>query len=304
MPPAGFKRSRALWENTTNSSWRPLWRAILYELQPIRRQSLEQTYSNYVRGGGGGASSSYWTTTTTTITRWTTTVVTAAKHCLTVQLPAALRSVCAWRWEQWRYVIAAIVYGTTVRWMHQALQAGPFVVIATALVAIFTVGLSDDENKDGGLSAYSVFNKGFQKLLGSVDADALLQQYVGGAGAGAAGGMMMMAAANGGAGGMPNNNNNNNEPAAARRRNDPVVVVNDNEDDDDDDDDDETNNLLENENNNHHHRGGAARRSNKKSRRTEQRREIQRQRQAAAALGLDGVGVHEHDLLLGLDGLE
>ena len=56
----------------------------------------------------------------------------------------------------------------------------------TLLVVIFTFGLSDE--KQEGLSAYSIFNRGFEKLMGSVDADSLLAQHVGG---GLGGGGMM-----------------------------------------------------------------------------------------------------------------
>jgi hypothetical protein len=52
----------------------------------------------------------------------------------------------------------------------------------TILIVIFTVGLGDDNqvpNSDR-VSAYSVFNRGFQRLMGSVDAEQLLQQHVGG----------------------------------------------------------------------------------------------------------------------------
>ena len=90
-------------------------------------------------------------------------------------------------------------------------------MIITSLVTIFTVGLgddNDDENKDGEnrLSAYSVFNRGFQRMLGSVDADSLLAQHVGG-------GFMM-----GGVGGGPgmgfavnNDDANRNDHQAGRR---------------------------------------------------------------------------------------
>eukprot|EP00550_Attheya_septentrionalis_P001962 CAMPEP_0198289770 /NCGR_PEP_ID=MMETSP1449-20131203/7853_1 /TAXON_ID=420275 /ORGANISM="Attheya septentrionalis, Strain CCMP2084" /LENGTH=216 /DNA_ID=CAMNT_0043988157 /DNA_START=312 /DNA_END=962 /DNA_ORIENTATION=+ len=54
------------------------------------------------------------------------------------------------------------------------------VLIVTALVLIFTVGLEDNQDNNG-VSAYSVFNRGFQRLMGSVDVEALVAQHVGGA---------------------------------------------------------------------------------------------------------------------------
>lgn len=46
MPPTGYKRSRALWDETRHSeaTWRDWLRAVAYELQPVRfsRSSQEQ----------------------------------------------------------------------------------------------------------------------------------------------------------------------------------------------------------------------------------------------------------------------
>lgn len=57
-------------------------------------------------------------------------------------------------------------------------------VIVTMLVLIFSIGLSDNDNKNssGYTSAYSVFNRGFQTLLGNVDVESLVAQHVGGGG--------------------------------------------------------------------------------------------------------------------------
>ena len=52
---------------------------------------------------------------------------------------------------------------------HRTLDAGPLAVMISTLVVIFTIGLGD--RNDGGMSAYSVFNRGYQQFLGSVDAD-------------------------------------------------------------------------------------------------------------------------------------
>lgn len=135
-------------------------------------------------------------------------------------------------------------------------------MIVTALVAIFTIGLGDNEGGDGK-SAYSVFNRGFERLMGSVDVENLVNQHVGGG--------MAMAAMN-----MPqhqqqpqrrpmNNHDHDDEREDAQ---------NDNDDGDDIPDD---NNAQ-------------SRKSGKKSRRRDlqQRRELQRQRRAAMEMGLDG----------------
>ncbi len=65
------------------------------------------------------------------------------------------------------------------------------------MIIIWTIGLQDNDSmkKSGGggvfLSAYSVFNRHCRSMLGSLDADALVEQYVAGGGGGG------MAAVNG-----------------------------------------------------------------------------------------------------------
>lgn len=154
------------------------------------------------------------------------------------------------------------------------LDAGPIVLILTALVAIFTIGLGDESHNENRVSAYSVFNRGFQQLMGSVDAENLLQQHVGG---GAAAAFM----------GVNENNNNNNQMVglqpAARRPNDA-----------DNEEEEETNNTNNDSNDNtaNHNK---ARKSGKKTRRRnfEQRRELQEQRRAAQEFAGDDIALQQ-----------
>lgn len=265
MPPQGFKRSRALWDetrrlarerNSTKEYVVAYGRAIMYELQPIR-----------------------WTTTNRKMLER---VVNSLRSCLGMiaycgkNFPRFLQAV--WEFlkgrtkQQWKIVFGIILYYFFIRWIHGVLDAGPIVMMITALIAIFTVGLG--ENEDGSLSAYSVFNRGFERILGSVDVESLLAQHVGAG----AGGLMMM----GGGNPIPQQQEQQRQPVAgagvARR----LPRGGDNENgeigqDNDDDDDDET------QNNNNNNR---SRKSGKKARRRnlEQRREIRRQREAAMAL--------------------
>jgi hypothetical protein len=147
-------------------------------------------------------------------------------------------------------------------------------VILTSLVAIFTFGLGDNENPDG-LSAYSVFNRGFERILGSVDAEALLAQHVGGGFVGALGG------------GMPEQEDHRPPAAAVARPRRPQAVEDEGDWDSDDDDDNQ-----DDDNNGQGNNRGGARKSGKKARRRnlEQRQELRRQRDAARALGLHGDG--------------
>ena len=179
--------------------------------------------------------------------------------------------------RHWGMALAALGYYGFVRWMHSLLDAGPLVLIVTSLTLIFTIGLGDEANRDG-LSAYAVFNRGCERLLGSVDADALLSQYVGG-GFAAAGGMGM-------GGPMPAPVNEDQEDHQAPRQGGRLGM-------------EEANAEAEDHNDppNRNHR---ARKSGKKRRRNmEQRQEVRRQRDAVAeALGLEGPNGQEEAMAL------
>lgn len=176
-------------------------------------------------------------------------------------------------------IIGAVFgYYWFVRFVHEALDAGPIVLILTALTLIFSIGLSDEENR-GGLSAYSVFNRGFEQLLGSVDADSLLAQHVGG------GFMMDM---------NPNhddpdrNRNRFRENAEPPNRN---IPDNDDRDREAANEGEEGNENIPRQNNNNHR----ARKSGKKARRKnlDQRRDLRRQREAAMQMNLEGGGAED-----------
>ena len=178
---AGFKRSRALWDKALRVS-HPTWtlavrsylQAVLYEVQPLR-------WSQWTRDVGRplqrqvaqlGQSLSYH----------------VGKEEGREQIRQACRRVGDFvgsiSRRHWMYLGGAAVYYSLVRWIHGQWELGPVVLMTSALIAIFTIGLDDDNNRDG-VSAYAVFNRGFQRLLGSVNEQDLLAQHVGG------GGMMM-----------------------------------------------------------------------------------------------------------------
>lgn len=270
MPPTGFKRSRSLWDNARRlqeSRWEQFLAylcAILYELQPIRFSQVDTI-------------------------RWKRQVTK-----LSQRTRVACRSIPSWArrgsdWagsvsaRHWLMAVGILMYYWMVRLIHKWLDAGPFVVILTALGAIFTVGLGDDVNRDG-FSAYAAFNRGFQRILGTIDADAVLAQHVGG-----------------GWGGAIEHFEDDNHvlpprpnlqrPMVARR-----VADHHNDDDNNNEvDDDGLQPQPHPQPNNNR-----ARKSGKKARRRnlEQRREIQRQREAAIAMGFGPEGGEEGDDLL------
>ena len=153
------------------------------------------------------------------------------------------------------------------------------IIIVTCLALIFTVGL-DDGDRDG-LSAYAVFNRGFERLMGSVDAEALMAQHVGGALAGAGGAGMMGGAA---AGPVDEEEEHRGRGAGRRQRQNRAGPAG--------------GNNLDGDENGDGNRQNRARKSGKKARRRnlEQRSEMQNQREAAAALGMqfgDGAAMEE-----------
>jgi Uncharacterized conserved domain (SAYSvFN) len=277
MAPSGFRRSRALWENCysrpyyqvdnnntrTTTTWSILQqqrdkfkrysRAILYELQPLRYSIIISSLSSSLR--------------------YFVHLISVAIASCRKWIPYIFRQVIntfrSLTWDQWKWVVSIALYYVFLRWIHETLDAGPVVLIVTLLIIIFTVGLSD-QNDTSGLSAYSVFNKGFQSIMGSIDADDLLQQHLGG------GGIMQMIHHRRPQ--MEDNIDVEIEPPNRRARQQNVRRGYNNADDVDEDRPAEIN-----------HNQNRARRTGKKARRDrvviEQRREIRAQRDAALALG-------------------
>lgn len=259
MPPVvGFKRSRALWDQTRHSH--PHWtaavvshvRALLYEIQPVRISAVLSHLPQWRVGGKK-----------------------KLKECMDwVQqyAPEAIRWIHdlvlhRLTWKHALGLLLCLAYYAVVRWLHATLNAGPIVLIVTMLVLIFTVGLGDDDVD--GYSAYSVFNRGFQRLLGSIDENDLVMQHVGGAAAFLGPGPRL---------GQDNNDvldprvmHRNNAHRGRRDVNNPEQRPND-------------------VNDNQGQPPPPPRRTGKKARRRnlDQRREMRRQREAATAMGFRG----------------
>ena len=265
MPP-GTKRSRVIWDEARreDAPWTATARAVLYECQPIRLSSINFS--------GVGSSLSRFGR-----------FVAALAHFIARALPGLVRVLIriarGMTMMQWGMLGIAVGYYYFVRLVHRTLEAGPLVVIATAMIGIFTIGLGDGNG--AGMSAYSVFNRGFQQLLGSVDVEALVQQYAGG-------GLAVQAQMNAADHGM---HEQNDARDAVRRGNigpaPPAVAAAAAADDGGAD-------VIEPPQDGQNNR---ARRPNKKNRNRDRRernadvrREMERQRQAAAAMGFVGDG--------------
>lgn len=257
--------SRAIWNDVRRAKGvvnMALLKAILYELQPIDLMHSELNLIGFLKK----------------VIRYIKSTYEFGRE----RIPLVLNFVKSRSQKEWALLVGAIVYWKIVVFLHKSLEAGPSVIIITILIGIFTVGLGDHDSSgngnEGRLSAYSVFNRGFQNIMGGVDADALINQHVGG--------------------GFVVNNNRDD--------------LNNADDDDDDDHDQDRGNRArrqqqaahrqrqvqqrqrqqqEQQDDNDGNQTNRARKSNKKSRRKrniELRREMQQQRDAALAMGFTG----------------
>ncbi len=295
-----LRKARSLWNETRqpNASLTTYIRAILYECQPIRFSQLQNHYYPQIHNIFKKS-------------------VPFIQNVLVVHLPILLRRILQFvqsrNIKEWMYLCGFISYWYIVSYLHELLHAGPMIIILTLLIMIFTIGLGDNSSKSRSIdgeyvSAYSVFNRGFQNILGSLDADNLVAQHVGG-GLGAA-------AVAGGGGGRDNNNDDlddddfgNNHNHNRRRRNN-NRNHNRQQQQQQQQQEEENNNPPQNNNNNQNN--NKSRKSGKKVRRKrnieqkrEQQREMELQREAAAALGFgDGRGLgHNQDEVMAMNRL-
>jgi hypothetical protein len=275
------RRARSLWDDTRKPDATKITflRAILYELQPIRFSTIQTKFQF---------------NSTSIQKTFQTTIKPKLGHFIQITLPLIVQT--CWHFiktrsmKEWIYISIFGLYWKMITYVHELLDAGPIVVIITILVLIFTIGLGDrsamqganGEGDDNYVSAYSVFNRGFQSILGSIDAENLVNQHVGGG----------MAGAFVAAGGIGRDDHDNHN------RNDEMV----NDDHDQAHAQAHANNGQQNNNDQHaqqqqqqNQNRNTSRKSGKKSRRKrnieqkrEQRRQMELQREAAAAMGFGG----------------
>ena len=183
MPPRRARPHDATTSKPPLPRWYVLLCAVAYELRP---------FTPPTRGDLVAFAHS---------TRQTLTVLATEARQFIVHVARPLGGQAARAMTSWRHVVPLVGFGSA--WYVAArLEFGVVFLILSVLVLIFTVGLGDDASRGGErrVSPWSVFNVGMERLLGTVDADALVAQYVGnnmgmamgvaGGGGGGGGGLM------------------------------------------------------------------------------------------------------------------
>lgn len=187
-----------------------LLRALAYELQPFRiRPSLRGLYSSFASSLGRNGDDdddddrtqrSSVVASARVLRSLSRAGTSFVRHITSTPLESLRNIDCVSLISNNRTVIAksAIVlvvlwaYRRLLMYLHDLLSIGPIVLILTLLLLLFTIGLGEDTGMAGtGIpSAYSVFNRGMRRILGTIDGEELARQYAGGMGGGGMGGDM------------------------------------------------------------------------------------------------------------------
>ena len=337
LDPTRHLQSRELWnkvrfhestdtnsDNNSTSSWlyyKALTQAILYEIQPFQIKPCYNRLVTFLREEDG-------------LRQVFNSTVSKA-----ISILCSVLSICQFFYKLFRQyctiesmkrhkrVIGKVIlilvglklYHRTLIYLHDLLHAGPILIILTLSTLLYTIGLGDNTGASSGVpSAYSVFNRGMRRILGTVDAEELARQYAGGAAVAVGGGRRVDRRDDDDGIWFPNHDDDNgrdqnddenrlrNERRRQRRlerlqrRNNQADETNENGNNDENIDEPLNNNVGEGRNINVQNDEGAqinydpaeannrgGRKSGKKARRRnlELRREMQRQRQVATANG-------------------
>lgn len=131
------RKSRILWDKTReqNASMITFAKAVAYELQPIDMSSMVIPPLSEV-------------------VEYCTNLIKQAGQRSSRGIQSCTKFLLKRTAKEWAAVITFAIYWKGVVHLHRTLDAGPSVLIITALFIIFSVGLGD--TKDGNtLSAYS-----------------------------------------------------------------------------------------------------------------------------------------------------
>lgn len=207
LDPTRHLQSRELWNkvrfhasptnddgsnSNSNSSWlyyKALIQAVLYEIQPFRIKPYYRRLAIFLRKEDGLRQVASTITNKTififgsilqicrflyNLLRQYCTIESIQKHKLTIGKASLI-------------LIGLKLYHRTLIYLHELLHAGPILIIMTLFLLLYTIGLGENTGASSGIpSAYSVFNRGMRRILGTVDAEELARQYAGGAAAAAA----------------------------------------------------------------------------------------------------------------------
>jgi len=209
LDPTRHLQSRELWnkvrfhatddsDRNSSASSSSLWpyykaliHAILYEIQPFRMKPNYNRFITFVREEDGLR---HVLTTSANKTIY----ILGSMQKLCRFLYNLIRPYCTIQSiQQHKHTIGKTIltliglklYHRTLLYLHELLHAGPILIILTLFLLLYTIGLGDNTGASSGVpSAYSVFNRGMRRILGTVDAEELARQYAGGAAAAAMGG--------------------------------------------------------------------------------------------------------------------
>ena len=165
-----------------------LLRAIAYEIQPFPILPALRRASSFVRDDGedglrmiASAKTGRALSSMRSCARESWRLLSSARRADHAKFASDHRSLFA----KSAAILAGLrAYHRALVYLHDLLAIGPIVVILTLFGLMYTIGLGDNTGASGGVpSAYSVFNRGMRRLLGTVDGEELARQYAGGGGA-------------------------------------------------------------------------------------------------------------------------
>ena len=186
---------------SNNIQWAiSLLRAIAYEIQPFRIKPALHSIKRFISNENDENGATLKQIFTTIIERLTSMLYFIQKllQLLNQQikkfnLQSTIQFVSTYKSSITKstfLLFALRLYYKALLYLHDLLHIGPVLIICTLLVLLYTIGLGDNTGAQSGIpSAYSVFNRGMRRIMGTVDGEELARQYAGGMAAAGGDGM-------------------------------------------------------------------------------------------------------------------
>ncbi|KAL3758984.1 hypothetical protein ACHAWU_003055 [Discostella pseudostelligera] len=193
-------KSSSSWNSNSNIQWAiSLLRAILYEIQPFRIKPTLFQFQLFIQDGGWkSCASSFHSQLKSVVSIVLQTINALHQYLRNIDIHSIQSFVTTHKILLAKSSLALIalrIYYHTLIYLHDLLSAGPLIIILTLFTLLYTIGLGDNTGAGSGIpSAYSVFNRGVRRILGTVDGEELARQFAGGMAA------VRVAAAGGGGG--------------------------------------------------------------------------------------------------------